>query len=175
MKTIRKNHPLPKDHEKLAPRLFACLGSVTVVFLIIAVQFLPRGDRQILRIIGIVMLLTAAIFIFAPFYLLPKYGKTQVGKMYMQTGEVVQQSLYAVLCHPQYFGYMLLASGFTLLSQHWITVLLAILSVFFFYVQAVQEERYCLTQFGERYANYLQRVPRFNLIQGIWRNLRGKK
>jgi len=44
---------------------------------------------------------------------------------------------------------MLLARGFTLLSQHWFTVLLAILSVVFFYVQAVQEERHCLAQYGE--------------------------
>ena len=90
-----------------------------------------------LRITGVVMLLTASVFIFTPFYLLSKYGKTQVGKTYTQAGKVVQQGLYALLRHPQYLGYMLLACGFTLLSQHWFTVLLATLSVIFFYVQAV--------------------------------------
>ncbi len=175
MQTIKKNHPSSTVQLKTTPKLFAWLASFTTVLLIIVVQLVPRGDYQILRIAGVVMLLTAAVFIFTPFYLLSKHGKTQVGKTYMQAGEVVQQGLYALLRHPQYLGYMLLACGFTLLSQHWFIVLLAILSVVFFYVQAVQEERHCLAQYGEPYARYLRRVPRFNLIQGIWRNLQGKE
>jgi protein-S-isoprenylcysteine O-methyltransferase Ste14 len=70
---------------------------------------------------------------------------------------------------------MLLACGFTLLIQHWVAVLLAILSVIFFSVQAAQEEQHCLALYGESYGCYLQLVPRFNLILGIWRMLRGKK
>jgi protein-S-isoprenylcysteine O-methyltransferase Ste14 len=90
----------------------------------------------------------------------------------MQAEEVVQQGLYALIRHPQYFGYMLLTCGFALLSQHWVAVLFAILSVVFFYVQAAQEERHCLARYGEPYNRYLQSVPRFNLIQGVWRVLR---
>jgi protein-S-isoprenylcysteine O-methyltransferase Ste14 len=174
MKPIRKNDPSSTIQVKTAPKIFAWLAAVTTVLLIIASQFLPRGDHQTLRIGGVVMLLTAAVFIFTPFYLLSKYGETQAGKTYLQAREVVQQSLYALLRHPQYLGYMLLACGFTLLSQHWVAMLLASLSVIFFYMQAVQEERHCLDLYGESYRRYLQRVPRFNFIQGIWRNLRGK-
>ena len=121
------------------------------------------------------MLLTAAVFIFTPFYLLSKYGETQAGKTYLQAREVVQQGLYTLIRHPQYLGYMLLTCGFTLLSQHWVAVLLASVSIVFFYMQATQEERHCLDQYGEPYARYLQRVPRFNLILGIWSILRGKE
>jgi protein-S-isoprenylcysteine O-methyltransferase Ste14 len=120
------------------------------------------------------LLLAAAVFIFTPFFQLSKYGNKQDGQTYMQAGKVVQQGLYALIRHPQYLGYMLLACGFTLLSQHWVTVLLASVSVVSFYVQAIKEESYCLFQFGEPYAGYLQRVPRFNLIQGIWMFFRRK-
>ena len=43
----------------------------------------------------------------------------------------------------------------------------------FLYLQAVKEERYCLTQLGEPYEQYLRRVPQFNLILGIVRLLQG--
>jgi protein-S-isoprenylcysteine O-methyltransferase Ste14 len=175
METNKPTQTLPTDHTKAAPSLFAWLASATMVLQIIVVEFLPHGNHQVLRISGITLLLLAAVFIFTPFYLLSKYGNKQDGQTYMQAGEVVQQGLYALIRHPQYLGYMLLTCGFTLLSQHWVAVLLASLSVFFFYLQAVQEEDYCLAQFGEPYARYLQRVPRFNLILGIWRVLRGKE
>jgi protein-S-isoprenylcysteine O-methyltransferase Ste14 len=175
MKNIKKDQPFTTDKVKTTPKLFAWLASFSTLLLIIAIQFVQRGENQTLRVVGIVMLPTAAIFIFTPFYLLSKYGKAQDGKTYMQAGKVVQRGLYALIRHPQYLGYMLLACGFTLLTQHWVAVLFASLSVVSFYIQAVQEERYCLAQFGEPYARYLQRVPRFNLIQGILRGFRGKE
>ncbi len=164
----------PPVRMKTPPMLFAWLASVTTVLLIITSQFLDRGDHQLLRVIGVVTLLVAAVFIFTPFYLLSKHGKTQNEIIYMQTSVVVQQGLYAIMRHPQYFGYMLLACGFGLLSQHWGAIALAILSISFFYIQALQEEQFCLINFGESYECYIQRVPRFNLIWGIWGILRGK-
>jgi protein-S-isoprenylcysteine O-methyltransferase Ste14 len=92
----------------------------------------------------------------------------------MQAGKVVDQSLYAITRHPQYLGYILLGSGFALISQHWVAVLLAFIGATFFYLQAIWEERYCLAQYGEPYAQYLQRVPRFNIIFGILRILQGR-
>ncbi len=175
METNKPIKTLPTDHKKAAPSLFAWLASASMVLLILAVEFLPHGNHQVLRITGITLLLVAAVFIFTPFYLLSKYGNKQDGQTYMQAGEVVQQSLYALIRHPQYLGYMLLACGFTLLSQHWVAILLASVSIVFFYIQASQEERHCLDQYGEPYARYLQRVPRFNLILGIWSILRGKE
>ena len=175
MQTIKKDKPLSIHQVEPPPKLFAWLASVNTVLLMIIVQFVPRGGHQILRLSGVVLLLMAAVFIFTPFYLLSKYGKAQDRKSYMEAGEIVHQGLYAIIRHPQYFGYILLACGFTLLSQHWITVLLTILIVIFFYFQAVQEERYCLTQYGESYEGYLQKVPRFNLFLGVLRQFRGEE
>ena len=172
MQTIKKDKPLSIHKVEHPPKLFAWLASVTTVLLMIIVLFVPSGVHQILRLSGVVLLFTAAVFIFSPFYLLSKYGKAQDRKTYMQASELVHQGLYAVIRHPQYFGYILLACGFTLLSQHWITVLLAVLIVIFFYFQAVQEESYCLAHYGESYERYLQKVPRFNLFLGVLRQFR---
>jgi protein-S-isoprenylcysteine O-methyltransferase Ste14 len=167
-------NPAWGERSKPAPRLFAWLGSVVTLALIVAVQFLPRGGQQMIRISGVLLLLAAAIFIFAPFYLLARYGGPQADENYMQSRRVVDRGLYALTRHPQYLGYMLLATGFALISQHWAALLLAVTAITCFYVQAVLEERYCLAQLGEAYAHYLRRVPRFNLVLGLWRMWRAK-
>jgi protein-S-isoprenylcysteine O-methyltransferase Ste14 len=91
----------------------------------------------------------------------------------MQTDVVVDRGLYAVVRHPQYLGYILLGCGFALLSQHRVSVLLAVIAAVLFYAQAVAEERACLAEFGEPYARYCRRVPRFSVILGLFRLLRG--
>lgn len=161
--------------EQKPPRLFAWLASLVTILLLIASLFLERGDNVYLRGAGVAVLALSGVFIFAPFFLLPKHGRSQDGEAYMQTGAVVDRGLYALVRHPQYLGYMLLAAGFALLSQHWAIVLLAAAGVACFYVQAVREEGYCLAHFGEPYERYCRRVPRFNIVLGAIRLLRGGK
>jgi protein-S-isoprenylcysteine O-methyltransferase Ste14 len=166
----------PNDSRQLRPpRLFAWLASGVTIGLIVVSQFLARGDDPYLRGAGVFVLLLAGVFIFAPFYLLTKYGRRKDGQTYMQAEIVVDRGLYAITRHPQYLGYTFLACGFALLSQHWVAALLAVVGGTLFYVQAVREERYCLARFGELYERYRQRVPRFNAILGITRLLRGSR
>ena len=166
MTKIEKAIPSDDDFQPEPPKLFAWLASAVTVSLIIVTQFLPRGDDPYLRGTGVFVLLLAGVFIFGPFYLLTKHGGKD-GQTYMQARIVVDRGLYAITRHPQYLGYIFLACGFALLSQHWVAVLLAVVGATFFYLQAVREERYCLAQLGEPYEQYLGRVPRFNLILGI--------
>jgi len=157
------------------PKLFAWLASLVTISLIIVTQFLPRGDDPYLRGTGVFVLLLAGVFIFLPFFLLKKHGRIKDGENYVQTRAVVDRGLYAITRHPQYLGYMFLACGFALLSQHWVAVLLAVAGATFFYLQAVREESYCLAQLGEPYEQYRRRVPRF-IVLGMIRLLqRGRK
>ena len=161
-----------KDERQLEPpKLYAWLASVVTISLIIVTQFLARGDDPYLRGAGVFVLLLAGVFIFAPFYLLTKHGGIKDGQTYVQVGIVVDRGLYTITRHPQYLGYIFLACGFALLSQHWVAVLLAVVGATFFHLQAVREERYCLAQLGEPYEQYLRRVPRFNIVLGIVRLL----
>ena len=169
-KQIESDHNQPFK----PPQLFAWLASVVTASLVIVTQFLPRGRNPCLRGTGVFILLLAGIFIFTPFYLLSKHGGAKAGQTYMQTEKIVDQGFFAITRHPQYLGYVFLACGFALLSQHWVVALLAIIGATLFYFHTVQEERYCLTQFGEPYAQYLQRVPRFNILLGVLRSLQGK-
>jgi protein-S-isoprenylcysteine O-methyltransferase Ste14 len=155
--------------ERQPPRLFALVASLAVALLLVASFFLERGNNAHLRGAGVVLLALSCVFIFAPFFLLARHGRSQGGGTYMQTGVVVDRGLYAITRHPQYLGYMLLACGFALLSQHWLIIFLAALGATGFYLQALAEEKYCLAHFGVAYERYLRRVPRFNIVLGIIR------
>ena len=155
------------------PKLFAWIGSAAVIATIIAVQALPRGSSATLHALGVPVLFVAGVLVFWPLHLLAKHGEVGREQSYMQTTIVVDRGLYAITRHPQYLGYMLLACGFALLSQHWITWLLAALGVTCFYLQSAQEETTCRTRLGESYARYCERVPRFNLVLGLLRLMQG--
>jgi len=90
----------------------------------------------------------------------------------MDTKAVADRGLYALVRHPQYLGYILLFSGFSLLSGHWATYLIAAAGIAVLYAQTVAEEHVCQTRLGPAYRDYMARVPRFNLILGLWRYLK---
>jgi protein-S-isoprenylcysteine O-methyltransferase Ste14 len=157
------------------PQLVAWLASLATIALIWATLLLPQGGNSHLRVAGAVVLMLGGVFAYGPFLLLRRHGQAEDGETYMETGAVAEQGLYSVTRHPQYLGYMLMTCGFALLSQHWVSLLLAVLGVSLFYCQAVNEEKYSLIQLGEPYERYLRRVPRFNVILGIVRLLRGSR
>lgn len=90
----------------------------------------------------------------------------------MDTTVVVDRGLYGWVRHPQYLAYILFMVAFSLLAQHlWVT-LCAGLTVLFLDLTAVMEERECASRWGLAYREYLERVPRFNLLAGAARRWR---
>jgi protein-S-isoprenylcysteine O-methyltransferase Ste14 len=157
------------------PKLFAWIASVTMISLIILTQFIEQGKNAYLRYTGVFVLLLAGVFIFAPFFLLSRYGNVKDGQSYTEANKLVDKDLYAITRHPQYLGYMLFGCGFTLLAQNWIVLLLTAVCITCFYLQAIREEKYCLVRFGEPYKIYLQQVPRFNVLLGAIRLIQGNR
>lgn len=120
-----------------------------------------------------VLLLAASVPLFAlPFRHLPRHGAAAPGGSYMDTTRVAEGGVYAVVRHPQYLGYALLVAGFALLTWHPVLGCLAALAALGFHAQAREEERFLRSRFGAGYQAYAARVPRFNLVAGIWRLLR---
>ena len=166
-----ERHMSDDDRQLKLPTLAAWIAALATVGTIVLAEFLPRGDNAYLRGAGVCLLALAAVFIFAPFFLFRKHGRIEEGESYMQTRTVVDRGLYSIVRHPQYLGYMFLACGFAFLSQHWLVMVLAAVGMAAFYYQAVAEEKQCLVRLGSAYRQYMQRVPRFNLILGVFRVL----
>ncbi|MCJ7621990.1 MAG: isoprenylcysteine carboxylmethyltransferase family protein, partial [Anaerolineaceae bacterium] len=120
-------------------------------------------------------LVAAFILVFAPIFLLKKFGQSDDNRNYMFTSVKVDRGLYSLLRHPQYLGYMIFNFGFILISQQIFAVLLGASSIMFLHFQVIDEEKYCLGKFGAGYEDYKKRVPRYNLILGIVRQFQNSR
>jgi protein-S-isoprenylcysteine O-methyltransferase Ste14 len=156
------------------PQALWWVAGIATVATFIADLVVERGTNGALRIAGVVALCLSPFFFVPPFFLLKRHGRVEKGRSYFSTTSVVDRGVYGVVRHPQYVGYALLAIGFAMRTQNAVSWALAGLAAAFFYLQAVAEERFCVRQLGAEYAAYMQRVPRFNLVVGLLRNLRGK-
>lgn len=102
-------------------------------------------------------------------------GKPGEGKSFMDTTVLVDSGTYAVVRHPQLLGGILMMVASILISQHWLAAILGIAAIAWWYVGGVQEEAGLMVKFGDEYRDYMQRVPRMNLLLGAFRLLMRRK
>ncbi len=127
-----------------------------------------------LTVCGVFLLLLSLVFFVPPFFHLSRLGEAAEGQGFYATTKMVDAGLYSIVRHPQYLGYILLLFGLAFTDPHPIALSLAFVASIFLYVQCFQEERFCLEQFGDIYEDYMIRVPRLNLLQGLVRRIRSK-
>ena len=142
------------------------------VAVIIADRVLQRGDMAYLHGIGVALLVIAPVLFVPPFLLLHRHGGATPGTPYYATTRLVRRGPYAVVRHPQYLGYALLAAGFALLSQRVVTGCFAGVAIACFYLHSRREDSYCSEHLGEEYRRYEREVPAFNAVAGLWRLFR---
>jgi protein-S-isoprenylcysteine O-methyltransferase Ste14 len=149
------------------PKLYFVLGAAATIVLFVSSQLVIPYETLFLKIVGVTAVPLSLFFMFAPFYYLKKYGRVEAEKSFVYTTQVVERGVYAIVRHPQYVGYTLLNIGLALLNWHWVTAVAATLATLFFYLQSIQEERFCQQQMGAAYNAYYRRVPRFNFLWGV--------
>lgn len=145
------------------------IAGVLTLMVFVANGFMQSGEILFFRILGFGMLFLAPVFYFPPMFTLKKHGGIPDGKDYMQTTNVVDMGLFAIVRHPQYMGYIFFNLGFVSLSQQWWVVIMGLLAIYAFYRQIRVEERQLLYRFGNEYSEYCQRVPRLNWVLGLLR------
>lgn len=98
----------------------------------------------------------------------------QEGKSVMDTTVIVERGTYGIVRHPQILGCMMLMSAVILISQHWLSAIIAVPIFVLSYQYVVKEERNLIVKFGDDYERYKQRVPSMNPLLGIIRLVRRK-
>ena len=98
-----------------------------------------------------------------------KEGGAPEGESWLATTIVVDSGIYWLVRHPQYLSFMLLSLALILISQHWLSAILAIPIMVFLYVSMGGEERINVEKFGDDYVRYMQKVPRMNALAGVIR------
>jgi protein-S-isoprenylcysteine O-methyltransferase Ste14 len=127
-----------------------------------------------LQWIGWGMLGLSIFFGIAPIFILGRRGGVAKGKSYVHTKKLVDTSLYSVVRHPQYLAGILFNLAMALLAQHWLVILLGIISMVLFYLDIQRADLEGIEKFGDEYRQYIQRVPQINFLRGIFRQVKGK-
>jgi protein-S-isoprenylcysteine O-methyltransferase Ste14 len=101
-------------------------------------------------------------------------GRVEKGKSYMKTTKLVTSGIYTIIRHPQYMAGILINIGLTLISQHWIILIIGVVSIILIYFDALRADQNLILKFGKKYSDYAAKVPRLNFIAGIIRLIKRK-
>jgi protein-S-isoprenylcysteine O-methyltransferase Ste14/ferredoxin len=138
------------------------------------VLFGPSLGLQALFYVGWVVLVLGLLFVLSSLMYFSKRGKPAEGRGIMCTTVLVESGTYGIVRHPQFLGVALIVCASILISQHWLSVLIGIPLIMTFPKWIKDAEEHLIAKFGDDYKQYMQRVPRINLILGIIRLLRKK-
>lgn len=78
-----------------------------------------------------------------------------------RASELLSEGIYSQIRHPRYVGLMLEVSGFSLIANYLAGYVIVVATIPFLWVTVLLEERELMQRFGDEYAQYAQRVPRF--------------
>jgi len=98
-----------------------------------------------------------------------KEGKNLDKKAWLDTKKLVDSGIFAVVRHPIYISFIFYVIGLMFISQHFLSMIFGIPIIITFYQFMRLEEKANIKKFGEKYKQYMQRVPRINFIIGIIR------
>jgi len=124
---------------------------------------------------GWILLVFSVVIIFLAGGEFRKKGGAPKGKSIVNTTVLVDSGIYAVIRHPQYFGFILFVFALVLMSQHWLSVFSGVLGSALFYKDVLREEQMSVEKFGDDYQLYMQEVPRMNFLLGIIRLLQRRR
>ncbi|MBN2550674.1 MAG: isoprenylcysteine carboxylmethyltransferase family protein [Anaerolineales bacterium] len=153
--------------------VIASILLVTQYILAFFVYKLP--GLQALQWIGWGIWVISLIFGVAPIFILGHRGGVAKGKSYVETTQLVDTSLYAIVRHPQYLAGILFNLALMLLAQHWLVILLGAISAVLIYLDIQTADQEGLEKFGDAYRQYMQRVPQVNFLLGIIRLIKAKR
>jgi protein-S-isoprenylcysteine O-methyltransferase Ste14 len=91
---------------------------------------------------------------------------------WLHTTAVVDTGIYRLVRHPMYLSFMIISLSLACLAQHLLGVLLGAILIALLYYDMVREERSSTAKFGQAYQDYMERVPRLNLLLGLLRAAR---
>jgi protein-S-isoprenylcysteine O-methyltransferase Ste14 len=141
---------------------------------IVLAFFLSKDLFPQARPVGWGFIFLSAVFGMIPILTFWVRGRVEKGKSYMKTTKLVTSGIYTIIRHPQYMAGILINIGLTLISQHWIILIIGVVSIILIYFDALRADQNLILKFGKKYSDYAAKVPRLNFIAGIIRLIKRK-
>ena len=147
------------------------LLTITAGGQMLAAWLLYDASRSSLIInIGWGFIFLSAVFGWLPIFTFRSRGKIS-GKSYTETTVLVDSGVYSIIRHPQYLAGILINIGLSLITIHWLVILLGAISWAIYYLNTFSEEEDNIEKLGDAYRGYQARVPRLNFVLGLIRVL----
>ena len=129
-----------------------------------------------LFVIGWLVWAFGMVLVMAPIVMFPRRGRVPKGKSFVNTTQLVDTGIYAIVRHPQYTGgiYAIFLTNF-LWYPHWLFGVLGVIGTAVTYMGCREEDQRMIEKFGDDYTTYMSKVPRMNVFLGIVRLLQSKR
>jgi len=121
---------------------------------------------------GWIILWISGIFGMLPIFTFRKWGGVQKGSSYVKTNVLVDKGIYSIVRHPQYLAGILISIGLVLIAPGRLNIALGAINMVQYCAGSIDEEKSLIDQFGNAYVAYKKRVPRFNVILGVFRRIK---
>lgn len=148
--------------------LYSVYGAAMVVQLCL-LFLLPTGRIGGLIHVGWGLFALSAILGWLPILTFRRHGRVAKGKSYIHTTELVTSGLYTILRHPQFLASDFLAAAVMCITQHWAVYLAGAVGIGANHLTMIKADRDLVEKFGEPYRRYMEQVPQWNLLIGLWR------
>ena len=103
---------------------------------------------------------------------LRKRGEPKEARDFTSTTEIVKHGIYSYVRHPLYLGWFLAYPAAMLVSQHWLIVGLGVIGMASMVQITRNADTRLVAKFGPEYEEYMEEVPRLNIVSGIARKLK---
>jgi protein-S-isoprenylcysteine O-methyltransferase Ste14 len=111
----------------------------------------------------------AAVFGWWPIYEFKRRGGVAPGDSYVKTTQLVDSGLYSIIRHPQFVAWPLMSVAVPLICQHPVVIAMGVASFVLSCLDFRHIEARNIEKFGEEYRRYMDRVPGWNFVAGLWR------
>ena len=119
----------------------------------------------IIRIVGLVLYAPAAFFVVSAFVNLKRKGKPET--VWESTTAMIGSGVFGIVRHPLYLGTAIWTLGLMLVFQSIPLTLLGIIGIFCFRMASKKEDAFNIEKFGDRYREYIEKVPAWNAFKSL--------
>ena len=144
-----------------------------LLLIIFFVLFYNSANLVILLYLGWATLVVGITFLFLASNSRKKGGLSKEGGVSKEV--LVESGMYAFVRHPEFLGQILIILSLVFMSQEWFSIVVSATLIALLSIAMMEEEKNDVEKFGDRYDDYMRRVPRINLLAGIVRERRRKR
>ena len=150
-KIWNKSHVPKQEKKDKYENLVGIFANLTWLIAMVYSIFLPLKINSNLFFIGFIIFFIGLMILIRATY---DFITTKPNKL-------IKTGVYKISRHPMYLATFFIVFSVSIASFSWLFLVLSIVMMFFFHREALIEEEYCMSIYGDEYNNYIQHTARW--------------